>query len=1033
MADPYGMADDFLDGFDVDAAVRSAPAGKRARTDAAAAAGADADAGGALSPFAPGSRFSTGTTADAGGADYPKPEEAGAGAGGGFWSPKGVASVAKAPRPAAPPSQAGEEAVPGRSLAGTLERYFGFSAFREGQLEAISALVGAPSSSPAAAPRDVAVFWSTGSGKSLCYQIPPLHLGRIAVVVSPLISLMEDQVHKLNGLLGTDLAVFLGSGQMDSMAEERAMAGEYSLVYVTPEKLCSGNFLDRLGRLHASGGGGGGGGGRICLIAVDEAHCVSEWGVDFRPEYRRIGEAVRSHPALSQIPLLALTATAVPRVRDDILASLRMAPDTRVIQQSFDRENLAIEVRRKPSTGGSYRTALRPLVDELLGLVAGGSAASGSSGGASTIIYCPTKQAVDDISRHLSQQFAAAGSNVRAQPYHAGLDAASRTDAHTNFLVGRTQVVVATVAFGMGIDKPDTRRVVHWGAPKTVEEYYQQIGRAGRDGLPATALMFADDSDFSRYKSSFYLGNLTAAARAATERSIDALRAFAMDGEACRRATLLRFFEEEPNFGERCGTCDTCRDRARHADDRERDFGEDGARLVLGAVDALKDQALGTVEKVLNGNVVETYRYRYGAMPDAVRDGLVRQRASMAKKRPTAFFRELVPALVSRGYLIKGESSSQRSGSSYSNTWTTYNIAPRGKRALENASEPIILPVPASLRDVEQIEEEKRQKTLSQLKDAGYDLDRIPQAEIEVGDGEVIRALKQWHNYIDGLRRRESFDRVKQLDDLKSRIEAWRSDMAQKFRMAPASVMEEHLVVKISYVTASLPNGSMIDRDVLHSAGVRSRGLDNLSEALSEWISQTRHSNGGAGGNSTVAPSSSGKMVFPPGYSYTAPCPWNYAAYKPNKKTGLATWESSYNRFTEGEHPAAIAMNPVSGRAITVNTVIKHILDGLVLGRPVHLGRLADVAPAPNREEWEMLCKCEDVTAIDVTGDPSTSGADGGAFRMTDLLLPVMGNEFAAKDYKDRTEEEKATFGRWCGALNWFLALRRANYTPSFE
>ena len=237
-------------------------------------------------------------------------------------------------------------------LEKTLEKYFGYCKFRPGQLLIINILL---------QNRDAAVFWATGSGKSLCYQIPPLHTGKIALVVSPLISLMEDQVAKINGIIADEndeggggkkkkeLAVFLGSGQKDPLAERKALNGEYQIIYCTPEKLLSGagRFLDQVGALHTKSGGK-----NLCLIAVDESHCVSEWGHDFRPEYRRLGRVIRGHAGLRKVPIVALTATAVPRVQTDIISSLQLR-DPKIVKQSFDRDNLIITIKRKP--GGGYR------------------------------------------------------------------------------------------------------------------------------------------------------------------------------------------------------------------------------------------------------------------------------------------------------------------------------------------------------------------------------------------------------------------------------------------------------------------------------------------------------------------------------------------------------------------------------------------------------------------------------------------------------------------------------------------------------
>jgi superfamily II DNA helicase RecQ len=322
MDDEFGD-DDFLAGFDVDAAVQ------QAETAASPAAIENSPAAAKrlkrtplqdnpASLFPPNSNIVVGTTTN------PKQELATAA------STNNIAST-KTTTPS--PSFS--------SLEDCLQHYFGFSKFRAGQHQVIDALVHHQ--------KDAAVFWATGSGKSLCFQIPPLYLNKVAIVVSPLISLMQDQVRKLNGLLPNDanrLATYLGSGQMDPQEEQKALNGDYRLVYVTPEKLVSGNFLKSLAYLQQTKQA-------LCLFAIDESHCVSEWGHDFRPEFRQL-HVIRETPALRNVPMVALTATAVPRVQQDIVTSLGLQNPT-IVRQTFDRPNLRINVTKK--TSGGFRAA----------------------------------------------------------------------------------------------------------------------------------------------------------------------------------------------------------------------------------------------------------------------------------------------------------------------------------------------------------------------------------------------------------------------------------------------------------------------------------------------------------------------------------------------------------------------------------------------------------------------------------------------------------------------------------------------------
>lgn len=934
-------------------------------------------------------------------------------------------------------------AIPDRfknDMTNTLQHHFGHSTFRPGQLTVLHSLLGDGSGMNGG--KDTCVFWATGAGKSLCYQLPPLYLNQVAIVISPLISLMEDQVSKLNGRSGADIATFLGSSQTDYGAEGRALNGEYRLVYVTPEKLTQGGFLDRLASMHNNGS-------PICLIAVDESHCVSEWGHDFRPSFLQIGPSVRNHPVLSSIPLLALTATAVPRVQQDIVKNLQMQPDATIAKKSFDRTNLKIVIRRKPRNGahGAFEPMAKEMAKAIVKQGISNSSARAIISGKSTIVYCSTRNEVEDITAKISQALAhqivqqnalsstssgpisvGAAAQLAAsyvKPYHAGLSIGQRSDAHTEFLIGKVAVIIATVAFGMGIDKPDIRRVIHWGACKTVEEYYQQMGRAGRDGLTAECIMYADANDFVKYKDDFYLGRLSGEAKAATIRSMDALKNFALGSDGCRRASLLEFFHETPSFGKFCGTCDLCLNRKNHGDDFERDFQWEGARVILFAVMACPNQAMSSLEKVISGGKVESYRYHYSLQndPSRVTRKIESIKEKLKRRKPLAYFKELMPSLVGCGYL---KQDTMKPKHQYARPYSVYDLTAKGKRVVQDG--PIVLPVPVSVREHEKLEEEKKQKALAELKEKGVDLQQIPQEELEAGEGEAIAALKRWYNYVDSLAERGREDLVNQMDDLKSRVEAWRMDMAEEYRMAPASVMEEHLLVKITYATSSLRNGSHMDKDALIAAGVRSNGIDKLIATLGEWVDEfSKESGNGATGNDDDAP-----MHFTSGQLIQPANSWDFAVYKPNKKTGKAAWEMSYDQFVNGTHPQTIAMTQKSGRPIQVATVVGHILDALVQGRAVDLHRLSTAEPPPTEGQWQELMRCSVETGVDVTGDPATSGPNSERFSMKDFLEPIMGNAFTLKDYKERTPEETQKWSKWCGFLKWYLALQRAGVEPSF-
>src|SRR5574337_1997159 len=367
---------------------------------------------------------------------------------------------------------------------------------------------------------DALVLMPTGGGKSLCYQIPALLRQGTAIVVSPLIALMQDQVDALReaGVAAAYLNSSLAAAAQREV-ERQLLAGELKLLYVAPERLLTSRFLDQLERTE------------VALFAIDEAHCVSQWGHDFRPEYR---ELAILHQRFAQVPRIALTATADPRTREEIVERLSLQ-NARQFVSSFDRPNIGYRV-------GLRHNAKRQLGEFLLGH-------EGESG----IVYCLSRRKVDDTAAWL------AGTGVEALPYHAGLDAATRAKNQQRFLREDGVVMVATVAFGMGIDKPDVRFVAHLDLPCSIEGYYQETGRAGRDGLPAEAWMAWSAADVVQQRRMLSESEAGEDFKRLANARLEALVGL-VETTDCRRQHLLAYFGEEASA---CGNCDNCIDPPR--------------------------------------------------------------------------------------------------------------------------------------------------------------------------------------------------------------------------------------------------------------------------------------------------------------------------------------------------------------------------------------------------------------------------------------------------------------------------------------
>lgn len=396
------------------------------------------------------------------------------------------------------------------NLTEKLKQYFGFDKFKGNQEAIIENLL---------AGNDTFVLMPTGGGKSLCYQLPSLLMDGTAIVISPLIALMKNQVDAMRNFSEEDgVAHFINSSLSKSAIESvkaDILSGKTKLLYVAPESLTKEEYIDFLRNV------------KISFYAVDESHCISEWGHDFRPEYRRIRPIINE---IGRAPVIALTATATPKVQHDIQKSLGMM-DAKVFKSSFNRPNLYYEVR--PKTSNVDKDIIKFIKNH-----------EGKSG----IIYCLSRKKVEELTEILQ------ANGIKALPYHAGMDSSTRSENQDAFLMEKVDVIVATIAFGMGIDKPDVRFVIHYDIPKSLEGYYQETGRAGRDGGEGICITFYTNKDLQKLEK-FMQGKPLAEQEIGKQLLLETA-AYA-ESSMCRRKILLHYFGEE-YLESNCGNCDNC-------------------------------------------------------------------------------------------------------------------------------------------------------------------------------------------------------------------------------------------------------------------------------------------------------------------------------------------------------------------------------------------------------------------------------------------------------------------------------------------
>lgn len=421
------------------------------------------------------------------------------------------------------------------NLTDQLKHYFGFDKFKGQQETIIRNLM---------AGNDTFVLMPTGGGKSLCYQLPSLIMEGTAIVISPLIALMKNQVDVINGLSEDDgVAHYLNSSLNKSAIEkvkQDILSGKTKLLYVAPESLTKEDNVDFLKTI------------KISFYAVDEAHCISEWGHDFRPEYRRIRPIINE---IGKAPVIALTATATDKVRTDIKKSLGIA-DAKEFKSSFNRANLYYEIRPK----------MKDVDRQIIMFIR-------QHPGQSGIIYCLSRKKVEELAEILK------ANEIKAAPYHAGLDSATRSQTQDDFLMEKIDVIVATIAFGMGIDKPDVRFVIHYDIPKSLEGYYQETGRAGRDGGEGICIAFYARKDLKKLEK--FMENKPVAEQDIGRQLLQETAAYA-ESSVCRRKMLLHYFGEE-YLEDNCHNCDNC------LHPKNKIEAKDALLVVLKAIAAVKE------------------------------------------------------------------------------------------------------------------------------------------------------------------------------------------------------------------------------------------------------------------------------------------------------------------------------------------------------------------------------------------------------------------------------------------------------------